>query len=57
MNQKGWTLTEILITIFAVYILIAFIGSCAYIIKGCSDVAGEIQKKSVIERIWEGDWK
>lgn len=58
MNQKGWTLMELLVTIFIVFSLITFIWSLSSVIKGCSNTADMIEKhglKSVIERVWEGD--
>lgn len=60
MNQKGWTVTELVITIFVVLLLVVCTWSLGSVMKGCSGVADEIQKqglKSVVERIWEGEGK
>ena len=58
MNQKGWTLIDVLISIFIALTLVVCIWSLGSAMKGCSGVADEIQQqglKSVIERIWEGE--
>lgn len=58
MNQKGWTLIELLVTIFIVLTLVVCVWSLGSVMKGCSGVADEIQQqglKSIIERIWEGE--
>jgi prepilin-type N-terminal cleavage/methylation domain-containing protein len=60
MNQKGWTLMELLVAIFVVLILVAFIWSLGSVMKGCSDTIDIVEKqglKAVIERVWEGEQK
>ena len=54
MNNKGYTLIELLISLALIWVFVFMVGVGILASKGCSKVQ-EDGLKSVIERVWEGD--
>jgi len=60
MNQKGYTITELIISIIFFIVLVGFVCSLLLVMKDCSRAVDNIQElglKNVIEEVWEGKQK